>query len=210
VKYLPMGIWASERVSKAEGRAFLGLDQESTILIFMGNLDRIKGPDILIRAVAELQNKIKSLIVLICGQGPEESNLTRMISDLDLHQVIRLVGSIPPDYVNCWLSAADLCIIPSRRESFGLVALEAMACGTPVIAAQVGGLGENIIHGQNGFLFPKEDHLKLAQQIELALQDKFLRKAITLNGLQTAAEFDMFSQAEKVRQVYIELTSPQH
>jgi glycosyltransferase involved in cell wall biosynthesis len=207
VVYLPMGVLHPKKITKFDARDSLRLVHNEIILIYVGNLAKEKGVDILIRAIPALKLSGYHFSLFICGQGPEKTNLEQIIEELDLQESIQLVGPVLPENVYIWLTAADLCIVPSRRETFGLVALESMACGTPVIAAEVGGLKENIIHGQNGLLFPKEDYLQLAKRIEQAITDISLREQIAFNGRQTAAKFDMVKQAEKVRQFYFDLAS---
>lgn len=206
IREIGMGVYLDRPcLSKEEARRKLDLPSDEKILLFIGNLEPLKGVDVLLKAAAVLSEWGEEFLLFIGGQGPQLSNILKMIQDLGLENTTNLVGTIAPENVFDWLSAADVCVVPSRSETFGIVAVEAMACSTTVVASDVGGLSEKIEHGRNGLLFPSEDHQALAACLQKALNDDNLRESIARQGPPTALLYDMRSQASKVREVYEEL-----
>jgi len=142
-------------------RRRLGIDPDAEMLLFVGRIQPLKGPDVLVRAVArmlaERPGRRGRLVVGILG-GPSGSGLDRpeelrgLVSSLGLDDVVRLHPPVPRSSLVDWYRAADLVAVPSHSESFGLVALEAQACGTPVLAARVGGLMTAVRDGVTGVL----------------------------------------------------------
>ena len=206
VHWIPMGVWMEDvPPDKQIARERLGLDNERKIVVFIGNLLWCKGPDVLVRAAAHLLNSGGQFDLVVGGQGQMLANLRRQVETLQISTNVKLLGGVLPGEAKMWLSAADVCVIPSRTEAFGLVAIEAMACGTPVVAANVGGLAETIRHGENGFLFPVDDHRALADLLGQLLDDEDLRNSVIEAGYQTAAIHDMRLKAEQVKQIYEQL-----
>lgn len=148
-------------------------------LLFAGRLWRSKGLDILIRALVVL----KDIRLLIAGDGPEHDRLLHMAQQLKGPD-IELLGNIEPIQLQRLMLESTALVVPSRFEGLGLVALEAMSCGCPVIASDVGGLKEIIVDGQNGLLVPPEDPDSLAKAIQVLLGDKGLQKTFSECGLQ--------------------------
>ncbi len=205
IRVIDMGIWQEEPPpSQAEARQKLGLDPAETIILYIGDLLYHKGPDIPVQAAARLRAEGRQFSLLVGGQGPEAENLRRLIDALGLAETCRLLGPIPADDVYTWFAAADVCVVPSRSEAFGLVAVEAMYAGTPVVAAEVGGLRQTIRHGENGFLFPREDDAALAERLAELLDDPALRQQFAQAGRQVAAQYDMRRRAERVSDLYRE------
>lgn len=206
IRIIDMGVALPDgRVGRAEARRRLGLPVDEPIVIFVGNLQRDKGPDLLISAAALLQDGGLRCQILLAGQGPQRHVLVRMIATFDLGETVRLVGAIPPHDVHVWLSAADICVVPSRRESFGIVAMEAMASGTAVLAADVGGLRDHIKDGVNGFLFGSGDREDLAIRLRELLSTAAMRQVVVEGGKQTAAQHSVRAQAGQVAHLYREL-----
>jgi len=148
-------------------------------LLFAGRLWRSKGLDILIRALAAL----KDIRLLIAGDGPEHDRLLHMAQQLKGSD-IELLGNIAPIQLQRLMLESTALVVPSRFEGLGLVALEAMSCGCPVIASDVGGLKEIIVDGQNGLLVPPEDPDSLAKAIQILLGNRGLQKTFSECGLQ--------------------------
>jgi glycosyltransferase involved in cell wall biosynthesis len=202
-RVIDMGIWQEEPPpSQAEARQRLDIDPAQPIILYIGDLLHHKGPDIPVQAAARLRDKGRSFSLLVGGQGPEAENLRRQIDALGLADICRLLGPIPADDVFTWFAAADICVVPSRSEAFGLVAVEAMYAGAPVIAADVGGLRQTVRHGENGFLFPREDDAALANRLAELLDDPGLRQQFAQAGRQIAALYDMRKRAESVADLY--------
>ncbi|WAM13310.1 D-inositol-3-phosphate glycosyltransferase [Rhodococcus sp. JS3073] len=144
---------------RTAARAKLGLDPSETVVTFVGRIQPLKAPDVLLRAAAELiaRDPESSLRVLVVG-GPSGSGLARpdalieLASSLGIAARVTFLPPQAPDRLVDVYRASDLVAVPSYSESFGLVAVEAQACGTPVIAANVGGLGVAVRHGETGLL----------------------------------------------------------
>jgi D-inositol-3-phosphate glycosyltransferase len=143
------------------------------VVLFVGRIQPLKGVDVAVRALGELRDPSAELVVVGGPSGPdggrEEDALHKLVAELGLEHRVRFVPPQPHDSLARWYRAADVCVVPSRSESFGLVALEAAACGTPVVAADVGGLRALVDHGDTGFLVGTRDPLDYADAIERVL-----------------------------------------
>lgn len=200
---MDMGVWLPEAsLSRAKARHHLGLALVVPLVVFIGDLIPRKGVDLLLEAIAALGPPTAPCQVIVGGQGSERPRLHEAVHHLGLAERVHFIGPVAPDDVMTWFAAADVCVIPSRSEPFGLVALEAMAAGTAVLAADVGGLAETIQDGQNGLLFAAGDALSLAARLRELLIDPALREQLAQRGRQTAADHDMRHQADRVAAVY--------
>ncbi len=147
--------------SKADARTRLGLRPRIPTLLFVGRIQRLKAPDVLLRAAAIMRAELGELQVVVVG-GPSGSLatsewLTDLASSLDLGDTVRFVAPVAQHVVADYYRAADATVVPSYNESFGLVALESQACGTPVVAAAVGGLTTAVADGISGVLVAGHD-----------------------------------------------------
>lgn len=168
-------------VNRRQARNKLGLGKEK-IVLFVGRIEPIKGIETLLRSIAILlENRHKMDIkTIIIGGEKEESpvpnmEMTRiynMVHELKLSEMVEFYGAKPQEILPYYYSAADVCVMPSRYESFGMVALEAMACGLPVIASRVGGLVRLIKDKLTGFLIPEGDFTVLARYLHCILTDE--------------------------------------
>ncbi len=140
---------------RAEARRRLGISA-GPVLLFVGRIQPLKGADLALRCLAELGDDRAELVVVGGPSGPDgPAELTRLrglADELGIDDRVRWVPPQPHAALVDWYRAANVCVVPSRTESFGLVALEAAACGTPVVAAQVGGLRSLVDDGETGFL----------------------------------------------------------
>ncbi len=147
---------------RAAARARLGLDDQP-VLLWVGRVAPIKGLDTLLDAVARLRSTGRAARLLIVGgdadepKSEHEVSLRERIERLDLASSVCFVGPQPQSVLPLYYAAADVTVLPSYYESFGMVALEAMACGSPVIASRVGGLVTTVRDGVTGFLIPEGD-----------------------------------------------------
>ena len=160
---------------RPQARRALGLDPDATMLLFVGRLQALKGVDLALETLIELRRRGRNALLAIIGgpSGPDgKETLAR------LHERVAQVGAInqvkfvaPPAHqlLSTWLRAADVTVVPSRSESFGLVALESSGCGTPVVASDVGGLKTLIEPGVNGFLIEERDASIWADAVEVTL-----------------------------------------
>ncbi len=158
-------------VDKKEARSQLGLNGDKTI-VFVGRIEPLKGIDRLMTAMTYLENVYRPRLLIIGGgenSRQEVERLKKLAKALRIEDEIDFLGLIKQPDLPLFYSAADVCVVPSYYESFGLVALESLACGTPVVTTKVGG-AENIIrHGETGYLVADNDPRNLADKIMLAL-----------------------------------------
>jgi D-inositol-3-phosphate glycosyltransferase len=187
--------------SASTARTRLGIPPDAHVLLFVGRIQPLKGPDVLLRAVAEMVERTPAaerarfaerLQVLVVG-APSGSGLTqpeamqKLSADLGLARIVRFIPPMPPDQLADYYRAADLTIVPSHSESFGLVALESQACGTPVVAAAVGGLPTAVADGVSGVLVQGHEPALWARTICDLLADP-VRLAILRAGARPHAE----------------------
>ena len=125
----------------------------------------IYGPDVLLRALSKVKKVIPDIVLNMAGEGEATTAITKMITDLGLEKNVHLVGFIENDQLYDFYSQQHLMIMPSHKEAFGVAAVEASACGRPVIATDVGGIPEVLVDGTTGLLIPKGDHERLAEAI---------------------------------------------
>lgn len=169
-------------------------------ILYVGRLVPQKNISLLIRAFSKIS---KDAELIIIGGGGEESRLKEMSKNLNLGSRIKFMGSIKNyDSVIREMKKATMLVLPSNRENFGIVPLEAMACGTPIISTATEGPMDYIKNGENGFLTPIGDESQLRESIEILLSDSKLRKVIGNNGVKTAKEYDWSKIIEKLFIVY--------
>ncbi|MBW1700397.1 MAG: glycosyltransferase [Deltaproteobacteria bacterium] len=159
---------------KSEARSQLGLDQQDTILLYVGRFAALKGLDRLLQAISFLKDHNKLRLIIIGGEGfdsPETVRLKRLSRALGVENRVIFMGSIEHESLPPYYCAADLLVVPSHHESFGLVALESLACGTPVVATKVGVAEVTIKEGKTGFVVSDPAPRVLAEKIGTALTD---------------------------------------
>ncbi|MEP6696421.1 MAG: D-inositol-3-phosphate glycosyltransferase [Pseudonocardiales bacterium] len=192
-------------------RTRLGVSPDAVLLTFVGRIQPLKAPDVLLRAAAVLLEREPALrdrlVVLICG-GPSGSgleqpeHLAKLASSLGLSDVARLIPPVDADRLADIYRASDLVVVPSYNESFGLVALEAQACGTPVVAAAVGGLQTTVSDGVSGLLVAGHDPADYATAIERIVCAPALRRALSAGALAHAGQFSWQRTAGQLLGVY--------
>lgn len=205
----PMGVWLETTPPPQEtARRQLQLPLNEFLLIFVGNFNKAKGADLLIEALALLA-QTTPFHCFFGGQGAMEELMKQRIAELNLEQRCTVLGTLLPQDVPTWLAAADVCAVPSRREAFGLVAVEAMAAKTAVVASRVGGLTQTIIHQHNGWLFEPENIAQLAAAIQTLYQNPDLRRRLGRNGQIDAQKYNMRTAAAEVSRIYQTLVEQQ-
>jgi glycosyltransferase involved in cell wall biosynthesis len=167
----------------AECRRTLGLPLDRNILLTVGNLVEVKGHRYLVEALAEVVKERQDVLCVIVGSGPLKGQLERQIRRLGLEGHVRLVGGRPHEEIPLWMNACDVFVLPSLRESFGIVQIEAMACGKPVVATRNGGSEEIIIKGCNGFLV-NPDMIDISRGIIRTLEFAWAQNAIISSALE--------------------------
>ena len=194
---------------QAEARARLGLPVDAEVLLFVGRIQPLKAPDVLVRAAAEMiaadPPRRERLVVAVLG-GPSGSvrekprALQALARELGVADVVQFVPPQTRPELARWFAAADLTVVPSHSESFGLVAIESMACGTPVVAAKVGGLPTAI--GDAGVLVDSHDPARWATELSTLLDDEPRRKMLRDKAIERAQGFSWEATTDKLFEVY--------
>ena len=191
-------------------RRALGLGN-GPILLFVGRIQPLKGLDVAVRALAELNRADAQLVVVggVSGMDglPELSRVQAIIEEHKLGGRVHFYEPQPHHLLSTFYRAADVVLVPSRSESFGLVALEAAACGIPVVATAVGGLLSLIDHGRTGFLVARRDAVGFARHTAQLLDDPILALSIGTAAAERAKQYSWKSAALRARRVYGELLS---
>jgi len=190
----------------------LGLSADGRpVLLFVGRIQPLKGVDVAIGALSELENRDAELVIVGGPSGPEgdaEATKARTLAaELGIQGRIRWVPPQPHYRLATYYRAADVCVVPSRSESFGLVALEAAACGTPVVAAAVGGLRTLVEHGRTGFLVEGREPEAFAACIDRVLRDRTAARAMGEAAAAHARGFTWSTTAARLRRLYADLTT---
>lgn len=186
---------------QADARARLGLDPQRRFVLAVGRIEPLKGLDILIRAVGELQARVRVDLMIIGGDeraAAEVGRLETIAAEVGAGDAVRFLGPVAHDALPDWYAAADVVAVPSFYESFGLVAVEAMACATPVVASRVGGLASTVVDGKTGYLVPWRCPEPFAERIELLLRNEPLRRALGAAGAERMRGYDWSAVAERV------------
>lgn len=201
-------------------RATLGLPTDAYLLLCVGRMEPLKGMDALIRALSHLRTNghplASQLRLLLIGGDPEEryqlwnaeqQRLDRLRQELGIADQVDFLGAQPQELLPSYFQAADIVAVPSHYESFGMVALEALATGAAVIASNVGGLALTIEDGESGLLFPKDDAITLANQIARLLDHPEQATALRAAARTRAIEYGWGNIARRVNLVYEELVN---
>jgi D-inositol-3-phosphate glycosyltransferase len=176
---------------------------EAPTLLFVGRLDPIKGIDLLLESVARLKTPARILVVGGDINGdPEVDRLRALAQELGLAERARFPGAAPQTALPTYYRAADALIVSSRYESFGLVAVEALACGLPVVASAVGGLPSLVSHGENGLLIYRRTPDAFACRIDSLLNDDELMARLRANARASVERFDWQRIGDRVRNLY--------
>lgn len=191
-------------LEKGQARQLLGLPQRPTLL-YVGRLEPLKGVDLLLGAAAQLGEGADFQLLIVGGErrpGGERRRLQGLARRLGLDGRAAFLGPVPHQRLPLYYSAADVLLAPSYYESFGMAALEAMACGTPVVAAQVGGLAALIDEGQTGYLVPGHRPEPFAQRLAALLGDPGLRRRLGVAARAAAEAFPWRAVADDLEEVY--------
>lgn len=192
---------------RARARQRLGLDQAAPVLLWVGRLEKLKGVDILISAVAQLDEKDFTLLIVGGDDraGVLKGQLQAQAEAEGVAANVVFTGAVPHDDLPLYYTAADVCVVPSYYESFGLVAVEAMACGTPVVASRVGGLASTVTDGVTGYLIPWRCPEPFAEKLEVLLRNPELRGNFSRAARKSVERFRWRTVALQVAQVYDEV-----
>jgi D-inositol-3-phosphate glycosyltransferase len=196
---------------RAEARRRLGLPEDAHVLLFAGRIQPLKAPDVLLKAVAVLLHEdpsLRSRLVVPVVGGPSGSGLDHpealadLADDLGIADVVRFVPPVEQSELAEWCRAATLVAVPSYNESFGLVAVEAQATGTPVVAAAVGGLTTVVREGRSGLLVDTHDPRDWAATLRRVISDETFREQLSCGALAQARQFSWERTADRTLEVY--------
>ncbi len=200
--------------NRAGARRAIGLAADRPIVLFVGRIQPLKAPDLAIRALAALDERRgrDTLLVIVGGasgvDGAGEAAAARALTrQLGLADRVRFVEPTPHHILSSYYRAADVVIVPSRSESFGLVALEAAACGVPVVASAVGGLLDVVVDGVTGLLVPGRDPAAYAAAVDRILADRELAAAMGTAAAENARAYTWSLTAARLRRLYAGLVA---
>jgi D-inositol-3-phosphate glycosyltransferase len=198
-----------------EAKEAIGISPKERMALFVGRIEPLKGLDTLIRAMAIVKQRCEVFVcphyLVIIGGDPEgepqdmsdEMNrLQSLCAELGLDEMVLFLGKRGQDTLPYYYSAAEVVVMPSHYESFGMVALEAMACGTPVIASRVGGLAYLVQEGETGFFVPAQEPEALAEKLRLIFVDHDLRAKFGEKAVVYARDFSWELITEQILEVY--------
>ncbi len=202
--YIPNGY--GERFTqfdeKCVARNRLNLPVNKMMILNVGSLySEVKGHKYLVEAMVEVLKERKDVLCIIVGKGKLKNTLENKIFQLGLHDYVKLVGAKHPNEVPLWMNSADLFVLPSLRESFGIVQIEAMSCGTPIVATRNGGSEEIIVSEDYGLLCEPANSKDLAEKILIGLEKEWDVDKI----LEYAKSFTWDKIAKEIMEIYNEL-----
>lgn len=198
-------------ISPDEAKEFIGIPPCERMLLFVGRIEPLKGIDTLLEAIAILRAKQVYMCLSVIGGEPTENpdvisaemaRLQDIRQRYGLTDLVTFLGKRGQDTLPYYYSAAEAVIVPSHYESFGMVALEAMACGTPVVASEVGGLAFLVQNGVTGYTFPVDDAQALADRLQALLQDRDLHQRMGAQAASFARQYSWLEIARRMHQVY--------
>jgi glycosyltransferase involved in cell wall biosynthesis len=182
-----------------------GIPEGDTKLLFVGRLFPEKSIDTLIKSIPHFITDHPNTHIMIVGGGHLKSKLKKISNDLGLEKYITFLGLISEDDKIIAYNASDIFILPSLAELEGMVVLEAMACGKPIIISDSEMSASRFFVGNNGFLFKAKDSKDLSEKIKILLKDKVLREKMGEESLQMSKNYDINNSTSKLEQVYYSL-----
>jgi len=196
--------------SKKEARAQLNLSADP-ILLFVGRIQPLKGADLAVLTLSELSHEDTHLVLVGGSSGPEgpreEKRIRQMVDELGLTQRVTFIEPQKHEKLVNWYQAADVVIMPSKSESFGLVALEASATGVPVVASSVGGLQTIIEHDLSGYLIDDRDPLSYASYVSKIIDDSNKAESMSVEAIKKSRSFTWSVTAARLRRICLDLQS---
>ena len=181
------------------------------IVLYVGRLEPVKGVRYLVQAMGILRDGgLRNVKLLIVGDGSEKKCLEELVKKLDLEDYVVFAGKVSHEKIPEYMASADVFVLPSLSEGFGMAVVEAMAMGLPVIASRVGGLPWIIRDGENGFLVEPRNPRDIAEKITLLLTNDNLRAYMSKRNIEEARKYSWEKIVEKLEKVYMHITSRNH
>ncbi|MBP1692662.1 MAG: putative glycosyltransferase [Chloroflexi bacterium] len=216
ISIIPPGVDLSRfyPIPADEAKEFIGVPPCDKMLLFVGRIEPLKGIDTLIKALALMRQENVFVCLSVIGgevDGDEEepnaemSRLKSMREDAGVGDLVTFLGKRSQHTLPYYYSAAEAVVVPSFYESFGMVALEAMACGTPVVASQVGGLAFLVQDGITGFTVPVDDPQALSNRLTELVKNPILRQTMSAQAVALAQNFGWDKIASRIVEVYTSL-----
>jgi D-inositol-3-phosphate glycosyltransferase len=206
IELVPCGVDLArfQPLNQEESRAKLGLNGDK-VLLFVGRIESLKGLDLLVHTAAQMETRQGMRVLVVGGDDGKEGEAARvrqLVQDLDMDEIFDFVGRVDQEDMPLYYSAADVCVVPSFYESFGLAALESMACGTPVVASRVGGLSTVIQHGRTGYLKSWRCPEAFANSLEMIISSKRLQNSMGIAARKRAEDLGWDQVAERMLRIY--------
>ncbi len=189
-------------------RTELALQDYRRVLLFAGRLQPFKGLNLLLHAMTYLPNHGTTQLLVVGGNAGKADELAKMnslVAELGIGNMVAFVGAVEHEKMPAFYNAADICVIPSYHESFGLVAVEALASGTPVVASRVGGLAAIVKDGETGYLFDERSPEALATYLCLLMSENAIRLAMAKAARASVMKYNWSSTARRILKVYQQL-----
>jgi D-inositol-3-phosphate glycosyltransferase len=220
IEIIPPGVDTSRfyPIPLDEARENAGVPLDDRVILFVGRIEPLKGLDTLLRALAlmresGLQCRVPHYLIVVGGDPDasgenltaEMARLQALCAELGLNDLVLFLGKRGQDTLPYYYSSADILVMPSHYESFGMVALEAMACGTPVVASQVGGLAFLVQEGETGFVVPNGDPNALSERLTRLLTDDNLRRRLGGQAAAYARQYSWENIVDRLLSVYSEV-----
>jgi D-inositol-3-phosphate glycosyltransferase len=207
IEVIPCGVDLKHFIpqNRRQARERLGLRQDQPVLLFVGRLDPFKGPDLLLREAAIMEEEAQVVIVGGKLTGDKElQELRQLAAELNLEDRVHFLGARPKHELPMIYSAADVLVMPSYHESFGMAAAESLACGTPVVGTRAGGLTTIIRQGKTGYLVPRSPGA-FAEKLDMLLRNPDLLAQMRQATRHSIQQFDWKNIASQVYSIYDEL-----
>ncbi len=213
IEIIPPGVELSRfyPIPEDEAKEYVGLRPCDQMLLFVGRIEPLKGIDTLMKAIAIMRGQGVDVCLAVIGgetdtslecENEEMVRLKAIREEIGLADLVAFLGKRSQDTLPYYYSAADAVVVPSHYESFGMVALEALACGAPVVASEVGGLAYLIQDGVTGFTVPSDDPQALAEKLTVLLKDRDLREQMCKNAVEFVQNYSWRKIAARVAELY--------
>ena len=210
IEVIPLGVDRERFRPRAQldARLALGIDPEAQVLLAVGRIEPLKGLDILIESLAQITGREGLELLIVGGDERAEREIARLRAvarAAGVESLVRFVGAVPHERIDAYYNAADVVVVPSFYESFGLVATEAMASGVPVVASRVGGLTSTVADGRSGYLIPWRCPGPFAEKIDLLLENRPLREALGAAAARSMERYEWSAVASGLLALYASL-----